>query len=120
MATFYGGAWGNRGEATRMGSKDSGMRVYAQSYDSRISVNYDMRGDEDVIAHVTLGGGWTTYHRDHTLTFNPDLLAEALDCGDDRMNCMWGRVEALFKRMGDEAPKAIKRAERKRKKAMAA
>ena len=40
MATFYGGISGNRGDATRQGSKDSGMQVYAQSYDSRITVNY--------------------------------------------------------------------------------
>ena len=119
MATFYGGVSGNRGEATRQGSKESGLRVYAQSYNSRVTVNYGLDRDDEAMAHVTLGGGWTTYHRDHTLTFNPDVLAEALDIGDDKMNDMWDRVEALFKRMNEEAPKALKRAERKRK-AMAA
>ena len=27
MATFYGGVSGNRGDATRQGSKDSGMAI---------------------------------------------------------------------------------------------
>lgn len=115
MATFYGGVSGNRGDATRQGSKDSGMRVYAQSYDSRITVDYGRyqphdADEEQTIAHVTLGGGWTTYYRDHTLTFNPDVVAEALDTGDERVKRIWERIEREFDRLNTEAPRAIKRA----------
>jgi hypothetical protein len=34
MAEFYGRISGNRGEATRMGSKESGFRSSCQSYDA--------------------------------------------------------------------------------------
>jgi len=124
MATFYGGVSGNRGDATRQGSKDSGMRVYAQSYESRITVNYGSyqphdADEEQTFAHVTLGGGWTTYYRDRTISFNPDAVAKALDSGDPRMARIWERIQTEFDRLDAEAPKAIKRAERARKRAAA-
>lgn len=117
MAKFYGGVSGNRGDATRQGSADSGMRAYAQSYDSRITVDYRLDRDDQTLAHVTLGGGWTTYYRDHTLTFHADTVAAALDSGDPRVKRIWERIQKEFDRLETEAPLALKRVERNRKKA---
>ena len=38
MAAFYGTVKGNRGEASRTGSKDSGIETTAQSYDGSVNV----------------------------------------------------------------------------------
>jgi hypothetical protein len=109
MATFYGGVEGARGPATRQGSKASGLRVYAQSYDSRITVDYDDRNGK-TCATVAIGGGWTTYYNTHRLQFNPDLVAAALDTGDERVRDLWGRIYELFDKLDEEAPKALQRA----------
>lgn len=37
MAHFYGRIQGNRGEATRMGSRASGFQAYAASWEGRVS-----------------------------------------------------------------------------------
>lgn len=38
MAAFYGTVEGNRGTASRTGSKDSGISTTAQSYDGSVNV----------------------------------------------------------------------------------
>lgn len=48
MARFYGTIQGARGEATRLGHKNSGMRVTAQSYNGDVMVNLNAAGDTDV------------------------------------------------------------------------
>ena len=40
MARFYGYVIGNRGEATRMGSKDSGYIAWAQNMRSQVRVDF--------------------------------------------------------------------------------
>lgn len=58
MAHFYGGVHGNRGEATRLGTKDSGLKAFANGWDIGVDVRlrYCKDTDEDVIS-VTLTGG---------------------------------------------------------------
>jgi hypothetical protein len=114
MARFYGGVEGNRGPATRQGSRESGISVYAQSYDSRITVDYnEVRFDESTRAHITLGGGWTTYYRGFMVSFDPDLVSAGLDTGDDKMMAIWKRIQGEFAKLEKEAPKAIRRSERR-------
>ena len=45
MAHFYGNLKGSRGEATRCGTKSSGIRVSARSWAGSVSV--EMEDDED-------------------------------------------------------------------------
>lgn len=118
MSHYYGGVDGNRGDATRMGTKDSGFRAYAQTHYSRISVSLRHRGgdDDNDIATVSLGGGWSTGYRSHSLSFNPNLVAEALDSGDQRVQRLWDQIEKAIAKLDDEAPEAIARVEKKRRK----
>lgn len=111
MSHFYGGIEGNRGPATRQGSKDSGINAYAQGYHSRITVSYHHNDHKDCdSASVTFSGGYTTYYRSRSLSFSDiDLVVEALDCGDPKINKMWEQVRATFDKIEAEAPKAIKR-----------
>jgi hypothetical protein len=111
MSHFYGGVSGNRGPATRQGSKDSGIESYAQGYNSRISVGFHHNRSEDCdAAHITLQGGYTTYYRSRTLSFsNIDLVVEALDCGDPKIDKLWEQMRATLDKIEAEAPKAIER-----------
>jgi hypothetical protein len=119
MAEFYGGVEGNRGPATRMGSRSSGFRAYAQSNNSRITVDYGHhtpQGEEGrTIAHFTIGGGWSTYYRGGTISFHPDEVAEALDTRDPKILAIWKRIENEFNKLDAEAPKAIKRFKNKQR-----
>lgn len=49
MAHFYGKIQGNRGEATRMGSRGSGFRAVAASWDGSVRTDlwHDEEKDED-------------------------------------------------------------------------
>ena len=51
MAHFYGTAQGNRGEATKGGSKDSGMETYCASWEGaiRCSAWYDEDEEKDMV-----------------------------------------------------------------------
>ena len=55
MSTFYGMVQGNRGAATRGGSKASGLRSSVQSYDGSIitSMKYDTDGNLMVSIEVS-------------------------------------------------------------------
>lgn len=61
MSVFYGNVSGNRGEATRQGSRDSGISTAARSYLGSIIV--DLSGDEretgDHHARISFGRGST-------------------------------------------------------------
>lgn len=58
MGHFYGGVHGNRGEATRLGTKNSGLKAFANGWDIGVDVKlrYDKEKDEDVV-YVTLTSG---------------------------------------------------------------
>lgn len=51
MSTFYGTIEGQRGPATRCGSRSSGIRAAAQSWDGSVIVNlnYTERDGEDIL-----------------------------------------------------------------------
>jgi hypothetical protein len=110
MARFYGGVEGNRGPATRQGSKESGITAYAQSYDSRITVEYrEARISDETVANVTLGGGWMTYYNDRRLTFCPDIVAKALASGDERIEAIWSRIQNEFHKLDLESKRVVQR-----------
>ncbi len=56
MARFYCDMQGNRGEATRMGSKDSGIRSHPRGWNLGIRVQGYAEGERDVF-YVMLTGG---------------------------------------------------------------
>lgn len=60
MAHFYGRLIGNRGEATRCGSKDSGIRVTAESWSTILTARQFHRNGRDrvTIDLTTKHGGY--------------------------------------------------------------
>ena len=58
MGHFYGGVHGNRGETTMLGTKNSGLKAFANGWDIGVDVKlrYDKEKDEDVV-YVTLTSG---------------------------------------------------------------
>lgn len=49
MAQFYGEIQGNRGEATRMGTKSSGLRGHIRGWEVGVSVECSHEDGKDVI-----------------------------------------------------------------------
>ncbi len=49
MAEFYGEVQGNRGEAQRTGSKNSGIRATAKSWTTSVEVNYTYNEKEKIV-----------------------------------------------------------------------
>ena len=56
MSMFYGTVEGNRGEATRCGSAQSGIRASAQSWDGSVIVKLRYRDDELMVSVATSDG----------------------------------------------------------------
>jgi hypothetical protein len=58
MAQFYGDIQGNRGEATRMGSKESGISGHIRGWSTgaKVTVTYDPILEKDIV-HVYRTGG---------------------------------------------------------------
>lgn len=52
MSVFYGSIQGNRGEATRGGSKASGFRASAQSFKGSVIVDLDYNDKEELVVRV--------------------------------------------------------------------
>ena len=59
MAHFYADIQGNRGEATRMGSKDSGINGHIRGWGSgaRVQCSVDRDGNDVVDVYATSGSG---------------------------------------------------------------
>jgi hypothetical protein len=57
MSAFYGSIVGSRGEATRCGTKNSGLKVAAQSWDGSVitRLSYDADGKLNVTLEVAEG-----------------------------------------------------------------
>lgn len=57
MAQFYGHMQGNRGTATRMGTKDSGITAHIRGWNVGISItcHVDDKGNDVCVAHETGG-----------------------------------------------------------------
>ena len=87
MSHFYASIQGSRGEATRQGTKDSGMYGHIRGWDRGVRVEcvYNSAEDKDVF-HVTMTGGSTgrnrseylaTIHEDGTIEPS-EFLVEAV------------------------------------------
>lgn len=63
MAKYYGTVRGNRGEATKCGSAESGIRAAAQSYDGSVIIRIWDGGDGKDRIDLSIGEGSTTYGR---------------------------------------------------------
>ena len=63
MAQFYGHVQGNRGDATRMGSKDSGFSASAQAWGGSLILRMSHYDKQDV-ASISFGEGSTTGGRE--------------------------------------------------------
>ncbi len=118
MAHFYGWIQGNRGDCSRMGSKESGFSAWAQSWVSRISIGLscDSRDDDRTVATIAIGGGGSTGYMTRSITFHSDEVAQALDTRDPKMERIWERIRTDFDRLDKEAAHAINRAEKRRMK----
>ena len=61
MAHFYAGIHGNRGEATRLGTKSSGITAFVNGWSTgvRVTISYDKDTDQDVVyIRRTAGSGY--------------------------------------------------------------
>lgn len=57
MAALYGTLQGHRGEATRMGTKDSGMSAALQTWGGKARLTLDADGTCELhVSHPTRGG----------------------------------------------------------------
>lgn len=56
MSRFYAAIQGNRGEATRMGTPNSGIAGHIRGWDVGVRVNGDTEGDSDVFQVFATGG----------------------------------------------------------------
>lgn len=60
MSAFYGQIQGNRGAATRGGSKASGFRASAQSFDGSVVVDLDYDRDDNLRVTLRCAEGSTS------------------------------------------------------------
>lgn len=134
MSHFYAGISGQAGEATRQGSKGSGISGYVQGWMARLHVSinhvpncqepysrpdHDAEKNEGDIGHITLTGGPSGGYGSHSLGgFNVNNVVAALDSNDPKINAIWERIQKDFRKLDAEAVPAIVRVERKRKAAM--
>jgi len=61
MAQFRGGVRGQRGEATRLGSKNSGLSVFANGWHGGVKVTAGNQDGRDVFCVYATGGSLPTY-----------------------------------------------------------
>ena len=89
MSEFYGRLQGNRGEATRCGSKASGIVVTAESWTSVVRTSMGSKfGGGESIARISIEGkyGGTAL----SLEFDTDTIAERRD--DPRVRAAIGEL----------------------------
>jgi hypothetical protein len=60
MSAFYGMVRGNRGAATRGGSKSSGYKATCQSYDGSVIVRMDYDDDNKLKVRLEVANGSST------------------------------------------------------------
>lgn len=61
MSAFYGMVRGNRGAATRGGSKNSGYKATCQSYDGSVIVYMDYDDENNLKVRLEVADGSSTY-----------------------------------------------------------
>lgn len=107
MATFYGRLQGNRGEATRCGSKDSGIDATAESWTTVLAISHGLDWDGNPSATFQIRGkyGGSTLHA----VFNADRIHEQSNV--ESVKAAIGEVERAFISL-DKAAKNAEQAER--------
>lgn len=71
MATFYSTVSGNRGPATRTGSKNSGIHVAAQSWDGSVATTLYVGAAGETFVRIVAGTGSTAYPNGRTVYDGP-------------------------------------------------
>lgn len=61
MSAFYGMVQGNRGSATRGGSRASGFRSSAQSYDGSVITYLDYDGNDNLMVTIEVSDGSSSF-----------------------------------------------------------
>ena len=61
MSAFYGMVQGNRGAATRGGSRNSGFRSTAQSWDGSIITRLSYNQDDELMVSIEVAEGSAPY-----------------------------------------------------------
>ena len=61
MATFYGSICGNRGEATRGGSKNSGFKATAQSWDGSVITYLSYNENNELMVSLSIADNSSSY-----------------------------------------------------------
>ena len=78
MSTFYGTLQGCRGEATRCGSRASGIKASAQSWDGSIITELSYTDDDELLVRICVTDGSSSYMSGATWRGTIDELREAL------------------------------------------
>lgn len=95
MAQFYGRISGNRGEATRQGSKDSGISAAVETWKSVIRTSQQfLGGSKSNRASLSIEGkhGGTALH----VGFNSDDIMEAYTAGNGGVKDALDQVSLAF------------------------
>ena len=81
MAHFYGTTQGHRGEATRCGTKNSGLTATANGWDigGEISVSYSTHLQTDIVTFYTTTGSNTKRNRIMSFYVDKDGKLAILD-----------------------------------------
>lgn len=110
MAHFYGRLQGQAGEATRTGSKSSGITARGETWrcsgEVRILTRRD-GGDSLMLRFGSKRNADTIF-----LLRDPDATAQVMD--DPKIKRLFERVYELSARIEAETPKAQRRAEKRR------
>jgi hypothetical protein len=61
MSAFYGCVQGNRGAATRGGSRASGFKSTAQSYDGSVITRLSYNNEDDLMVTIEVSEGSSPY-----------------------------------------------------------
>ncbi len=67
MAQFYGDVQGNRGQATRMGTKGSGMSAHIRGWNVGVRVELSHEGGVDVVRVFRTAGSNGSMYKNNTL-----------------------------------------------------
>lgn len=78
MSKLYGTLQGCRGEATRCGSKDSGIRVSAQSYEGSVIVKMKLDENDQPIVTLLISEGSSSYGNKEVFTGSIEELKAKL------------------------------------------
>lgn len=101
MSHFYSRIQGNRGEATRCGSKASGITAWAQSWTARATTYMRHYNGEDHL-EVALGDGPSGYtgQRLRLDLGNPTAILKALADGDSHAEELRDALEKAARDLG--------------------